>query len=295
MRNTFIEKLVELAEKNPAICLMVGDLGYGAVEPFFDRFGHRAINAGIAEQNMAGMAAGLAMGGKHVFTYSIGNFPTFRCAEQIRNDIDYHNLPVTTVAVGGGLSYGALGYSHHTVQDFGLMRLFPNTIIMSPCDPNEVDGCLDFIQSAPQPSYLRLGKAGEKNFTTKVMLKPGNVNKLTHNNSATLVLTTGTAIQNVSAQILSDFDVYSVPMWGQKVRINKIEDFIKEYEEIIILEDHLKSCGFFSWIIENVEDRALCSKISSMSFSDDLIGQVGSHQYLQSKFLRKDLIKHDLV
>jgi len=140
MRNTFIASLVEIAESNKNICFMTGDLGYGAVEPFMAKHPNRFINAGIAEQNMAGMAAGLAMAGKHVFTYSIGNFPTFRCAEQLRNDVDYHELSVTTVSIGGGLAYGALGYSHHTIQDYGLVRLLPNTIILSPCDPNAVVG-----------------------------------------------------------------------------------------------------------------------------------------------------------
>ena len=122
MRNAFIEELVQLARVNKNIALVVGDLGYKVVEPFAEEFPDRFINAGVAEQNMTGLAAGMASEGFHVFTYSIANFPTFRCAEQIRNDIDYHNLPVTVVTVGGGLSYGNLGYSHHAVQDFGLMR-----------------------------------------------------------------------------------------------------------------------------------------------------------------------------
>ena len=126
MRNAFIEELVSLANQNDHIALIVGDLGFSVIEPFADRFPDRFINAGVAEQNMLGFAAGMASEGYHVFVYSIANFPTFRCAEQIRNDVDYHQLPVTIVSVGGGLAYGNLGYSHHAVQDYGLMRLFPN-------------------------------------------------------------------------------------------------------------------------------------------------------------------------
>ena len=109
MRNAFIHELVELAVVHDHIALVVGDLGYSVVEPFADRFPDRFVNAGVAEQNMTGLAAGMASEGYHVFTYSIANFPTFRCAEQIRNDVDHHKLPVTVVAVGGGLAYGALG------------------------------------------------------------------------------------------------------------------------------------------------------------------------------------------
>ena len=97
MRNAFIEELVGLAKQYPRIALVVGDLGYSVVEPFADQFPERFINAGVAEQNMTGLAAGMASEGYHVFTYSIANFPTFRCAEQIRNDVDYHRLPVTVV------------------------------------------------------------------------------------------------------------------------------------------------------------------------------------------------------
>jgi transketolase len=107
MRDAFIEELVELAAIHGHIALVVGDLGYSVVEPFADRFPDRFINAGVAEQNMTGLAAGMASEGYHVFTYSIANFPTFRGAEQIRNDVDYNRLPVTVVAVGGGLAYGA--------------------------------------------------------------------------------------------------------------------------------------------------------------------------------------------
>ena len=142
MRNAFIEELVALARVNSQIALVVGDLGYSVIEPFAKEFPDRFINAGVSEQNMTGLAAGMASEGYHVFTYSIANFPTFRCAEQIRNDVAYHNLPVTVVAVGGGLAYGALGYSHHAVQDFALIRSMPNMLIAAPGDPHEVRACM---------------------------------------------------------------------------------------------------------------------------------------------------------
>ena len=123
MRTAFIQELVVLARTNPSIFLVVGDLGYSVVDAFAREFPDRYLNAGVAEQNMTGLAAGLASEGYHVFTYSIANFPTFRCAEQIRNDIAYHGLPVTVVSVGGGLAYGSLGYSHHAVQDLSLIHI----------------------------------------------------------------------------------------------------------------------------------------------------------------------------
>ena len=158
MRNIFIDELTKAAKKNKKIILVVNDLGYSVIENFARKFPNQFFNAGVAEQNMMGLASGLAMEGNHVFVYSIGNFPSFRCAEQIRNDIDYHNLPVTIVNVGGGLGYGSLGYSHHSLQDYALLRIFPNILIASPCDNMEARSCVRYLIKNPQPSYLRLVK-----------------------------------------------------------------------------------------------------------------------------------------
>ena len=141
MRTAFIQELIVQARIHPDIFLVVGDLGYSVIEPFAAEFPDRYLNAGVAEQNMTGVAAGLASEGWHVFTYSIANFPTLRCFEQIRNDIAYHKLPVTVVAVGAGLAYGSLGYSHHAVQDIAVMRTLPELTLLSPADPGETREC----------------------------------------------------------------------------------------------------------------------------------------------------------
>ena len=158
MRNTFIDELTKITSLKTNIMLMVGDLGFSVVENFCKKYPNNFINAGIAEQNMSGIAAGLASEGYRVFTYSIGNFNTFRCAEQIRNDIDYHNFAVTIVSVGGGLSYGSLGYSHHLIQDYALMRSFPNMTLYTPSTITQVKQCLKQIIKSKSPSYLRLGR-----------------------------------------------------------------------------------------------------------------------------------------
>src|SRR5438046_10500081 len=122
MRAAFFKTLLDLAERDERIHLVVGDLGFGVVEPFARRFPDRFLNAGVAEQNMTGIAAGLALCGKTVFTYSIANFPTLRCLEQIRNDVCYHNASVKVVAVGGGFAYGSLGMAHHAHEDLAVSR-----------------------------------------------------------------------------------------------------------------------------------------------------------------------------
>jgi len=161
MRTAFIQELVQLAEQDERIWLVCGDLGYSVLEAFADRFPGRYLNAGVAEQNMTGVAAGLALMGKTVFTYSIANFPVMRCMEQIRNDVCYHNLNVKIVAVGGGLAYGSHGYTHHGVEDLAVMAAMPNLTVAAPGDPVEARAIARIIASRPGPAYLRLGKAGE--------------------------------------------------------------------------------------------------------------------------------------
>ena len=161
MRTAFFKTLVEIAETDLRINLVVGDLGFGVVEPFVQRFPDRFLNVGVAEQNMSGVAAGMALCGKTVFTYSIANFPTLRCLEQIRNDICYHRANVKIVAVGGGLMYGALGMTHHATEDLAIMRALPEMTVVAPGDPLEAAHATRALAATPGPGYLRLGRAGE--------------------------------------------------------------------------------------------------------------------------------------
>ena len=257
MRNTFIKELVQHAKKFENIALIIGDLGFSVIEPFAEEFPDRFINAGIAEQNMTGVAAGMASEGYHVFTYSIANFPLFRCAEQIRNDIDYHNLPVTIVAVGGGLAYGNLGYSHHGVQDFAFIRSLPNMLIAAPGDPLELEACLDYLIKYPQPSYLRLNKTGEPNIhTKKPQISPGGLQIIKKSsNSDKLFLTTGAVLEiavdiwGSDNEIKDGWSIGSLPMWGDKYR-NHINNQLKNYSQIVTIEEHLLSGGFGSFLLE---------------------------------------------
>ena len=131
------------------------------VESFAARFPGQFLNVGVAEQNMTGVAAGMALCGKIVFTYSIANFPVLRCLEQIRNDVCYHRANVKIVAVGGGLAYGALGATHHATEDLAIMRALPEMTVVAPGDPVETAAATQAIAQQPGPGYLRLGRAGE--------------------------------------------------------------------------------------------------------------------------------------
>ena len=220
MRNTFLNTLLQEAETNPSLFLMVGDLGFSVVEPFAEKFSDRFINAGIAEQNMAGVAAGLALAGFHPFIYSIANFPTLRCLEQIRNDIVYHRLPVTVVAVGGGLGYGSLGYSHHAIQDLAC-----------------------------------LGKGGESRVHSANILLEDTGPIVVRPGSSQGILACGNTLP-LAAEVaaLRGATLLSCPLWGSDPSSrNAILETVKSYERIVIVEEHLAAGGFGSYVRECIE------------------------------------------
>ena len=161
MRNSFVRALADAAALDERIWLLTGDLGYSVLETFSERHPRRFVNVGVAEQNMTGVAAGLALSGKIAVTYSIANFPTMRCLEQIRNDVCYHDANVKIVAIGGGLAYGTHGYTHHGIEDLAVMSAFPNMTVMAPGDPVETVLAVQAMLRTPGPCYLRLGKGGE--------------------------------------------------------------------------------------------------------------------------------------
>ncbi len=258
MRTAFAEQLVVEARRNPRIFLVVGDLGYSVIEPFQAEFPERFLNAGVAEQNMTGLAAGLASEGFHVFTYSIGNFPTLRCLEQIRNDVCYHNFPVTVVSVGAGMAYGNMGYSHHCVQDIACLRGMPNLTLLSPADPSEARVCVEWLSNNPGPSYLRLGKAGEPSIHTLPVTLQGPVKVVDRGGGVAIVATGSVLAEAVAASMLLAeeriaCDVYSM------IRLAPVSkaDFtiFKGYQSLVALEEHVGPGGLGELLRSGVGNR----------------------------------------
>lgn len=161
MRKAFIHSLQELAKADRNIELVTGDLGFDVLKPFWEAVPDQFLNVGIAEQNMTSMAAGMALEGKTVFTYSIGNFPTLRCLEQIRNDCAYHGANVKIICVGGGFVYGPLGMSHHATEDLAVMRALPDVAVFAPADRVEAAAVAKAVAAYPGTCYIRLGRGGE--------------------------------------------------------------------------------------------------------------------------------------
>lgn len=283
MRTAFIQQLTIEARANPRIFLVVGDLGYSVVEPFAKEFPGRFLNAGVAEQNMTGVAAGLASEGYNVFTYSIANFPTLRCLEQIRNDVCYHNHPVTIVAVGGGLAYGNLGYSHHAVQDIAIMRTLPNITVLAPGDPGEARECVSWLAQNPGPSYLRIGKAGEKVLHEVRGIKQGPL-RIRDGTSGIAIVATGGILDEALAAtaILAETGlataVYSLP-WLKPLQPQRLKA-LENYRCIVAVEEHLPEGGLAAALRENLPKTL---PVYSVAVSETTSGKVGSQAFLRGE------------
>ena len=243
MRAAFIRTLSELAEHDRRITLIVGELGFGVVESFAERFPKQFLNAGVAEQNMTGIAAGMALSGKVVFTYSIANFPTLRCLEQVRNDVCYHNANVKIVAVGGGFAYGSLGMTHHATEDLAIMRTLPGMVVVAPGDPVEAELATRAVVRDSRPCYLRLGRAGEPTVHPRgVSFQLGRAITVRHGNDLTLISTGGllhTSVQLAERLAKDGFSARVLSMHTVKpLDTEAVLAAARETRAIITLEEH---------------------------------------------------------
>ena len=192
MRTAFINGVCDLAERDPRVWIVTGDLGFSVLEKFQQQFPDRFVNAGVAEQNMTGLAAGLALSGCVVFTYSIANFSTLRCLEQIRNDVGYHHANVKVISVGGGYTYASLGYSHHGLEDLAILSSLPEMVVVAPGDPHEARLAAEAVVRHDGPCYVRLGKAGEPVIHSEPpQFEIGRAIRVREGDDATLISTGG--------------------------------------------------------------------------------------------------------
>lgn len=299
MRTRFIETLCRLAAEDERIWLVCGDLGYSVLEVFRDRFPNRYLNAGVAEQNMTTMAAGLAHSGKIVYTYSIANFPVMRCLEQIRNDVCYHNLPVKVVAVGGGLSYGTQGYSHHGVEDLAVTRVLPNMTVFAPGDPWEAECVTEAAARIPGPCYIRLGKAGEPVVhTSRPDFEIGKFIPVKHGTDVTLLSTGGMLVtallcaskleeKGISTQVLSSPSL--LPFDEAAVR-----GIVNTTKHIATLEEHADG-GLATIVAEQVAFEHLDIKLIPFKLQRNPTTVAGSQEHLRALHsLSPDLIVNSI-
>lgn len=290
MRDAFVRALMREAAADERITLITGDLGFGVLKPFWETYPKQFINAGIAEQGMTSMASGLARTGRTVLTYSIGNFPTLRCLEQIRNDCAYHEANVKVVCVGGGFVYGSLGMSHHATEDMAVIRALPGVTVFTPGDPAEVEAVVPEMLRTPGTCYLRLGRGGEPTLHTKpiegwrlpqaltlrdggdvALLSAGGI--LTQTVSAAEKL----AAQGVSAEVVSFPSIKPIDR-------EKILELAKRFPLLVTVEEHTVVGGFGSAVAEVVADEGLPCRVKRIGMPDIYSSIVGTQQYLRGVY-----------
>jgi len=255
LRRAFVEALCDAAEADPDLWLLTADLGYSVLEVFRDRFPERTINVGVAEQNMIGIATGLALSGKRVVAYSIVNFATLRCLEQIRNDVCYHAVSVKIVGVGGGYAYGAQGYTHHGLEDLAVMRTLPNLDVIAPADPIETRLVTAHMLGAPGPAYLRLGKAGENTLHDGLSaVVRGRMIRCREGNNALILTTGGLLKEALGAAELAGRDGVSVAVWSspwlRPLDSESVAEAARRFSLIVTAEEGVTRGGLGSAVAE---------------------------------------------
>lgn len=289
MRDTFVRTLVELAQDNHNIELITGDLGFEVLKPFWTLLPNQFINAGIAEQNMTSMAAGMALDGKIVFTYSIGNFPTLRCIEQIRNDCAYHNANVKIVCVGGGFAYGSLGMSHQATEDIAILRALPDVAIFAPGDAYETECITKAMVDYKGTCYLRLGRGGAKNIhTSPIDFKIGKAVRV-QSGLRVAIFSTGAIFEEV-IKVRDELEangvrptIYTFPTI-KPLDSETILKCAEEHELIIACEEHNILGGFGGAVAEVMAENRTNARLIRIGINDEYCMHVGDQNFLRDKY-----------
>jgi len=289
MRDAFLKELTRQASEDPSVMLITGDLGFGVLTEFSERFPDQYINAGVAEQNMTAMACGMAMEGYRVFTYSIANFTTLRCLEQIRNDVCYHDADVTVVSIGGGFSYGQLGVSHFATEDLAILRALPNMMVIAPTDPWEAEELTRQFPEHRHPKYLRIdkGAAGLPADPSSVSL--GKIRRVREGSDITLV-----GVGSILAEALAAADILAKD--GVECRVlavhtlkpfdrDEIIAAARDTKGLISIEEHSVLGGLGGAIAETCMEAGVATAIfRRIGLQDIYPSVVGDQQFLRTEY-----------
>lgn len=288
MRNTIINAIHVAARKNKNIIFLTGDLGYSVIEQFRTELPDQVVNAGIAEQNMVGVAAGLALAGKKVFVYSIIPFATMRCFEQIRVDVCYQNLDVTIIGVGGGFAYGTLGTTHFGLEDLALMRSLPNMKIIAPADPFEAGKLFGEILNTKGPWYIRLNRGGEKVFTENAQAPRVGIGSVLKKGSQATIFSIG-AITEIALEAAALLEKENIDT--EVIHLHTFKPLDKEIIKerartrlaVATLEEHTINGGLGSAVAEVLAEAGLAVPFYRFGVEDQYFSFIGKQDFLRAK------------
>jgi len=288
MRNTFAEALYKAATTNPDVYIVVADISpAGSMAKFSTEYPERFINVGVAEQSMIGICAGLALKGCQPFAYTIATFTLYRPFEMVRDDLCYQNLPVTVVGMGAGVIYSTLGGTHHTQEDIAIAGAIPNMQIIAPCDPAEcTEATLHCATQRKGPIYLRIGKAGEPNYTDKAV-DPWVFGKLRYikRGKDVCILSYG-VIMKTAMQLAQKFEARgkSVSVVSchtlKPLDVAGIREALARHKHVIVIEEHAPQGGLAPRTKQVAWDMQASCRLDTFTLQDAFIHNYGSHDDL---------------
>jgi transketolase len=290
MRNAFADEITRLAAVDPRIVLLSGDIGNKLFDKFKRNNEGRFFNCGVAEANMMGVAAGMALSGLRPVIYTIAPFTTTRCYEQIRVDACYHEAPVIIVGTGAGLAYAELGPTHHSCEDLAILRVLPNLTVLAPADEVELRLCLRAALGLPGPVYMRIGKKGEPVVHGKDLALEIGRSITVQNGSDVCLISTGTMLPVVmsAAQALTGKGVTARVESFHTVKPldrHTLADLFSHYPVVAVVEEHSRLGGLGGSIAEWLAAQTgLRGRLISFGTDDEFMHEIGSQDYARKRF-----------
>lgn len=294
MRNSVIGVIKDCAKRDESVFLITGDAGYGILDEYKTNFPGRFLNLGVAEQNMIGFSAGLALVGHKVFVYNIIPFLLYRCYEQVRNDICYQQLPVTLIGIGSGVTYAPQGVTHYSIEDISITRTLPNLVVFSPADPMEAVKCAEFASQSQKPVYIRIAKSDEpvlhkneiKDITKPLIIKEGKEYAVLFHGSIGIEVMK--ALENLENPPL----VISIPLI-QPIDFNFLFGILKNTHTLITVEEHFIDGGLGSIIADWIVREGLHFKLKKLGIRNEFIHVVKDNSGMRSFYgIASDSIKN---
>lgn len=287
MRNAFLDELVALAEEDERVMLLTGDLGFMVLEEFEQRFPERFLNCGVGEQNMVGVATGLAEAGFVPFVYSIATFSTLRPYEFIRNGPALHDLPVRIVGVGGGFDYGHNGITHFALEDYAVMRTQPRIATVAPADAAQARAALRATSEMPGPVYFRISKRGDALPGLDGRFELGGLTTVREGRDAAILAIGSIAHEAVDAAARLaerniDVTVALVPSFNPSPS-EEIAALLAEMPAVLTVEAHYRNGGLGSLVAETIAERGLGCRLLRAGVSHMPAGETGSQKFLEDR------------
>ncbi len=291
MRNAFADELMALAARDERIVLLSGDIGNRIFDPFKQAFPDRFYNCGVAEASMMSLAAGLALTGLRPVVYTITTFATYRCFEQIRVGVAYHDAPVIIVGTGSGLSYASLGPTHHSLEDMAILRAVPGMTVLAPCDSNELRAGLAEALTLDAPCYIRIGKKGEPLIhETPPALTIGKAITLRDGSDICLIGSgTITSVVIDAAEWLGDYGISARVESFPSIKPldeERLGEIFGRFDIVAVAEEHGRIGGLYGAIAEWLAGQpdGKSARLLAFGTDDRFMHTIGSQAYARESF-----------